>query len=377
MAKVILVAEKVNSTSWPLALSLKAQQHDVIFLTSHGEDAANTDGIRFMAYFKTWSFLEGLRVLPMLFSYEPQVLHIILDHGKLKGAHAVLASYAKSHPMIVLTTSLLQFERRLRLGNPTRLLLQESDIVTCPSVDSLAKLRGLSVRSKKQGRGILPPALDLYESTLLEEPFYEDAEAELIAEENWARYLREEPYFVIPCFEKTFSPDSLFFRRVARIAETHFVVLMGSNQDWPLRNRKLFEQWMEEQGLKDRWMFSGNLPRALEKELLKNAQCLILAGIKLSPQGVSQFYLKSIQCNTPLALDSKQASVHAHLWQKDVNCWILNNESLDKDFAAFLLKENFRPPQSLQTKLSQDRHLMDTPLNELNRLYTRALSQLK
>jgi hypothetical protein len=377
MAKIILVTEKVNSTSWPLALSLKAQQHEVIFLTSHGEECANADGIRFMAYFKKWSFLEALRILPILFTYEPQVLHIILDHGKMTGAHAVLASYAKSHPLMVLTTSLLQFEKRLRLGNPTRLLLQESDIVTCPSVDSLARLRGLSVRSKKQGRGILPPALDLYESTLLEGPHYEDAEAEVMAEENWGLQLKDEAYFVTPCFEKTFSEDSLFFRRLASVAESRFVVLLGSNQDWPLRSRKQFEQWMEAQGLKDRWMFTGSLPNNLEKDLLKQCQCLILAGHKLSPQAISQFYLKSIQCDTPLVLDSKQASVHAHLWQKNINCWILNHESLDKEFATFLLKDNFRPPQSLQAKLSQNRHLTDTPLNELNRLYTRALSQLK
>ncbi|MGZ3747350.1 MAG: glycosyltransferase [Pseudobdellovibrionaceae bacterium] len=377
MAKVILVTEKVNSTSWPLALSLKAQQHEVIFLTSYGEEASSIDGIRFMAYFKRWSVLEALRILPMLFSYEPQVLHILLDQTPLRGAHAILASYAKSHPLMVLTTSLLQFEKRLRLGSPTRLLLQESDIVTCPSVDSLAKLRGLSVRSKRQGRGILPPALDLYESTLLQEPHYEETEAEIVAEENWAQHLQEEAFFVIPCFEKDFSPDSVFFNRVTRIAETHFVVLLGSNQDWPLRSRKLFEQWMADQGLKNRWMFSGALPRALEKELLKQTQCLILAGIKLSPQAISQFYLKAIQCDTPLALDSKQACVHAHLWQKDVNCWILTYESLDKELPSFLMKKNFTPPESLQAKLSEDHHLTDTPLNELNRLYTRALAQLK
>jgi len=376
MAKIILVTEKVNSTSWPLALSLKAQQHEVIFLTSHGEEAANADGIRFMAYFKKWSFLEALRILPMIFSYEPQVLHIILDNTPLTAAHAVLASYAKSHPLMVLTTSLLQFERRLRTGSPTRLLLQESDIITCPSVDSLAKLRGMSVRSKKQGRGILPPALDLYESTMLEQPHYEESESEIAAEE-WSRHLKDEPYFVIPCFEKNFSADSLYFRRLARIAETHFVVLWGSNQDWPLRSRKLFETWMKSQGLGDRWMFSGALPASLERDLLKQTECLILAGIKLSPQAISQFYLKVIQCNTPLALDSKQASVHAHLWQKNINCWILNHESLDKEFSSFLAKENFRPPESLQEKLIEDRHLTDTPLNELNRLYTRALSQLK
>ena len=377
MAKIILVTEKVNSTSWPLALSLKAQQHEVVFLTSFGEDATNADGIRFMAYFKKWSFLEAIRVLPMLFSYEPQVLHIILDQKPLTAAHAVLASYAKSHPLIVLTTSLLQFERRLRAGSPTRLLLQESDIVTCPSVDSLAKLRGMNVRSKRQGRGILPPALDLYESTLLEEPHYEEVESESVAEESLSHHLKDEPYFVVPCFEKNFSTDSSYFRRLARIAETHFVVLWGSSQSWPLRSRKQFETWMESQGLANRWMFSGALPYSLEKELLKNAQCLVLAGIKLSPQEISQFYLKAIQSNTPLSLDSKQASVHAHLWRKNINCWILNHESLDKELSTFLTKENFRPPECLQEKLTENRHLTDTPLNELNRLYTRALSQLK
>ncbi len=377
MAKIILVTEKVNSTSWPLALSLKAQQHEVTFLTSQGEEAANTNGIRFMAYFKKWSFLEALRILPVIFSYEPQVLHIILDQGGLTSAHAVLASYAKSHPLIVLTTSLLHFERRLRAGSPTRLLLQESDIVTCPSVDSLARLRGMSVRSKKQGRGILPPALDLYESTLLEQPYYEEPESKIIIDESLSQQLKDEPYFVIPCFEKNFSATDVFFRRLARIAETHFVVLWGSNQDWPVRSRKQFETWMESLGLADRWMFSGALPHPLEHELLQNTQCLILAGIKLSPQAISQFYFKAIQCNTPLALDSKQASVHAHLWQKNINCWILNHESLDREFGTFLTKENFRPPESLKAKLSEDRHLTDTPLNELNRLYTRALSQLK
>jgi hypothetical protein len=366
MAKVILVAEKVNSTSWPLALSLRAQQHEVIFLTSRGEEAEDTDGIRFMAYFKSWSFFEAVRLLPMIFSYEPQIMHLIID-GPLNGTHAVLASFARSHPMMVLTTSLLHLEKRLGRGNPMRLLLQESDIVTCPSVESLAKLRGLNVRSKKQGRGILPPALDLTP----------DLEDEVVSEELWANYLKDTPYFVLPCFEKDFSPSSMFFLRLSKIAETHYVVLLGSNQDWPLRSRKLFEQWMSKQGLGDRWMFSGSMPKNLEKHLLKHSLCLILAGLKLNAEEITSFYLKAIQYDTALVLDSKQASVHAHLWQKNVNCWILNHESIDKELREFLAKKDFRPPESLQTELSTNRHLTDTPLNELNRLYTRALAQLK
>jgi hypothetical protein len=377
MAKIILVAESVNSTSWPLALSLRAQQHEVIFLTSRGEQATDTDGIRFMAYFKRWSLFEAVRLLPKIFNYEPQILHLMVDQKKLNGAHAILASYAKSHPMMVLSTTVLHLEKRLRPGSPMRLLLQESDIVTCPSVESLAKLRGLNVRSKRQGRGILPPALDLSLETLTEPSEYEDPHAEFLAEENWTQALKEMPYFVVPCFEKDFSPSSMFFLRVSKIADTHFVVLLGSNQDWPLRSRKLFEAWMQKQGLGDRWMFTGSLPKHLERQLLQNCLSLILAGIKLSSEEISQFYLKAIQANAPLVLDSKQASVHAHLWQRNVNCWILHHEALDKELRQFLNQDAYRPPESLQDELSTNRHLTDTPLNELNRLYTRALAQLK
>lgn len=376
MAKVILVTDKVNSTSWPLALSLRAQQHEVIFLTSYGETLKDDDqGVRFFPFFKSWSLLEAMKLLPRLFTYEPQILHLILDKTRLKPAHAVLASYAKSHPLMVLTTSLLHLEKRLGPRNPLRLLLQESDIVTCPSVEALAKLRGLSVRSKRQGRGILPPALDLYESSLVSEILVEEPAS--ATHKNWSARLSEAPFFVVPCLEKTFSPEVPFFQRLRRIAETHFVILLGSSHEWPLRQRRLFEEWMHGQGLHESWMFSGDLSAQQEKELFRQTASLILAGIPLSAEEISQYYLKAIQCNTPLVLDSKQASVHAHLWQKNINCWILNHEVLDKDLRIFLQQSTYRPPESLQQMLSQDRHLTATPLNELNRLYSRALAQLK
>jgi hypothetical protein len=376
MAKVILVTDKVNSTSWPLALSLRAQQHDVMFLTSCGQPEKEHEGIRFLPCFKRWSLLEAIKLIPRLFTYEPQIMHLILDNPQVLPAHAVLATYAKSHPLMILTTSLLHLEKRLGPRNPLRMLLQESDIVTCPSVEALAKLRGLSVRSKKQGRGILPPALDLFEAPSENEAVVVD-ETSSLTQEAWSAKLSEAPFFVVPFQEKSFSKDAPFFVRLRKIAETHFVVLLGSNQEWPLRQRRLFEQWMEKEGLGECWMFSGDLSPAQEKDLLRQTESLLLAGIPLNAEEITQFYLKAIQCNTPLVLDSKQASVHAHLWQKNVNCWILSHEILEKELREFLQRKSYRPPESLSEKLSQDRHLTDTPLNELNRLYTRALAQLK
>jgi hypothetical protein len=379
MAKIILVTNKLSSTAWPLALSLRDQQHEVVILTSRDQDAEEVDGIRIMRCFKNWSLVEAAKVIPRLFTYEPQILHLILDSNIVQPAHAVLAAYAKSHPLIILTTSLLLLEKRLHPRSPMRLLLQESDIVTCPSVEALAKLRGLNVRSRRQGRGILPPALDLYESSRMPEIEVETNASVTLT--HWRARLSQAPFFVMPFLEKSFtkpgSPDAPYFRRLRKVAETGFVVLLGSNLEWPVRQRRLFEQWMDEQGLGECWMFSGDLTSAQENDLLRQCQSLILAGIPLNAEEISQYYLKAIQCNTPLVLDTKQASVHAHLWQRNINCWILNYETLDKELREFLQRDDYHPPESIKDMLSQDRHLTDTPLNELNRLYTRALAQLK
>jgi len=85
MAKIILVSKYVNATSWQLAQALKSQQHEVVLLTSYGEiPPQDTQGIEFMGYFKKWSLLEGLRIIPGLFGLHPQILHVLLDEDKLR-----------------------------------------------------------------------------------------------------------------------------------------------------------------------------------------------------------------------------------------------------------------------------------------------------
>ncbi|WII73545.1 hypothetical protein QJS83_06625 [Bdellovibrio sp. 22V] len=370
MAKIILVSKHVNATSWQLAQALRAQQHEVVLLTSYGETPRDTSGIEFMGYFKRWSALEGLRIIPGLFGLQPQILHILLDDDRMNPAQIILSMFAKSHPSCVLTTSLLNIRYGLTRRNPVRYLIEESDIVTCPTVEALGQLRGLDVRSNRQGRGILPPVLDLKSA---QEQNLFDAEEEALFIES----LEKTPYVVVPFRETDFNSESDSFIRIRTLAQKYKVVLWGSYAHWTLRDRKKFAAWMEEFQCGGRWTVTGTLTENLGHLLLEKSTAFVLAGQTLTPVEMTEYYMRAIHSHAVLILDSKQTSVHSDLWKNAVNCWVLNHHHLQKDLVKLLAKPHLKLPENLSEQLAEDRHLIDSSLNELNRLYNKALNHLR
>jgi len=371
MAKIILVSKHVNATSWQLAQALKSQQHEVVLLTSYGEAPEfNTNGIELMAYFKRWSLMEGLRIIPGLFGLQPQILHILLDEDKMNAAQIVLATFAKSHPSCVLTTSLLNIRYGLSRRNPVRYLVEESDIITCPTVEALGQLRGLDIRSTRQGRGILPPVLDFRNS-------HESVKYSEEDEDQLLNRLTNEPYVVVPFREERFNPEGDAFIRIRTLAQKYKVVLWGTYSHWPVRERKKFSAWMEAFQCGHRWTVTGLLPAHLSHALLEKSAAFVLAGQNLTPVEMTEYYMKAIQSHAVLVLDSRQTSVHSDLWKNAVNCWVLNHSRLQQDLVKLLAKPHLKLPESLSEQLAEDRHLIDSSLNELNRLYNRALNHLR
>ncbi len=371
MAKIVLVSRHVNPTSWQLAIALKAQQHEVILLTSYDEvPPQNTVGIELMGYFRKWNLFEGLRLLPTLFALQPQIVHILLDDDKMSPAQILLSTFAKSHPQCVLTTSLLNISKGLSRRNPVRYLVEESDIVTCPTVETLGQLRGLNVRSSRQGRGILPPVLQLTKDTP-EEIIVDDVEAHLLD------FIKQSDFIILPFQESSFSPEKLTFKNIQILAQKYRLVLWGSYAHWTLRDRKKFAAWMKETQVAANWIVTGPISTLLASHLLQKTQALMLAGQSFSPIEMTEYYMQAIHAKSALILDSAQTSVHADLWKNNVNCWVLNSEQIQKDLTELVAKHDLQLPECLSEKLAQERHLIDSSLNELNRLYNRALTHLK
>ncbi|HWU43455.1 MAG TPA: hypothetical protein VN132_08455, partial [Bdellovibrio sp.] len=309
MAKIILVSKHVTPTSWQLAQALRSQQHEVVILTSRNEEPLDDlHNIQFMAYFKKWNFLEGLKIIPGLFGLQPQILHLILDDDRMNRAQMLLSTFAKSHPSCVLTTSLLNIRFGLRRTNPVRYLVEESDIVTCPTVEALGQLRGLNVRANQQGRGILAPALD-FRNGSLEDLYADGSEARLIAD------LADEKYFVVPFRQPHFNPESENLIRIRTLAQKHKVVLWGSYSHWSLRDRKQFAGWMAHFECEKRWVVTGSMPVHLSRYLLENATAFVLAGQKFTPVEMTEYYMRAIQSQAVMILDSRQTSVHSDLWK--------------------------------------------------------------
>lgn len=365
MAKILLVAQKLSPTALGLARSLKSSPHQVTLLTGEDSSAQAPEGIETLSYFRSWSWLEALRLLPHFYSLNPQIVHFVLDEDRLNPAQIVLALATKGLSQTVLTTSVLQIRRGLRRRNPVRSLLQESDIVTCPSVEALGSLRGLNVKTLRQGRGILPPVLDFSEN-----PPHEVGSDYL--ELQKALLLRRP--LVVPFLEPQLDPSKPAFRRLMLMAAHRPLVLMGSTADWKPRDRKKLARWFHERGLGSQWTLTGPLNAAEKHDLLSKSEALILAGQHLSPLELTEYFVRALSSGCTVVLDEKQAQLHSSLWRDEETCWILRHDDLNTHLQDLLCRENLRLTAKVEQSDSLGRDLVDAPLNELNRLYNKALS---
>jgi hypothetical protein len=194
-------------------------------------------------------------------------------------------------------------------------------------------------------------------------------------EQKISATLEGQSYVVMPFHEKKFSPDGDYFLRLHVLAKKHTVILWGSHSHWSLRMRKQFEQWMEKHGLVDRWLVTGDISQSLGQQLLQNAEALVLAGLKLTPLELTDYFLRAIHNNCTLILDSTQAGVHGTLWKNGQNCWILQVAKINSELTQLMHKNKIRLAEAVSDQLAQERYWLDHPLNELNRLYNRALEQ--
>lgn len=366
MAKILLVAERLTPTVVKLTTALRHQQHQVTVITSRDEDAVLPAGVEVLQPFRKWSATEGARLVPIVVGLNPQIVHLVLEEDRLNAGQILLSVLAKLIPQTVLTTSLLGIRSGLRRRNPVRYLLQESDVVTCPSVETLGALRGLNVKSVRQGRGILPPVLDFDTE--------EDVSERSSSAAEMLRRLGNSKFFVTPFSEPAFDPRKIAFRRLLLLAAQAQVVLLGSFTGWALRDRKRFEAWMREQGLGEQWTLSGPLGRSDLRRLLAKSEALVLAGHSLSPLETTEYFLHALQSGATMVLDGRQAMIHSDLWRHGENCWIVPNDDLLNRLQAVVSGDSLKRPQMLPEDSRLQRELVDAPLNELNRLYNKALS---
>ncbi|MEK6773781.1 MAG: hypothetical protein AABY64_07565 [Bdellovibrionota bacterium] len=362
MAKILFVSEKINDTSWTLATALKSNNNEVLFLTSHGQNVQTEQNIQILGYFKKWSTLEALRFLPMLLTAKIDIVHFLLETDNLNAAQSFLSTACLALPRLAISTSLLNISNGLTRKNPVRYLLERSDLVTAPTVDMLAQLRGLNVKNLKQLRGVIPPIIpSKYE---IQDKETSGRIAHLLVSTE------KKDFIIVPLQSREYQSHELALPPLIALSKKFFLIFQGSLQDWTVSERKLWEKVTTEK-LGHNWCLSGNLDTQEENDLLEKSCGLFLAGHDLPPLKMTQWLGRSAHSGTTLIVDDRQTRLYPGLWEHQKNSWVFSRVDLASEIERWIESG----PPSLSSNLTESlrlrQDLLDAPLNELHRLYNR------
>ena len=362
MARIILLSRSIQHTTWPLALSLKSQQHDVHLITDRNSELENSNDLNVMTYFSRWNVWEALRFVPHLLSLNPQIFHIVLEQNKMSSAELILSLVAASIPHCIVTTSLLDSDIKFRKNSWVKSLVERSDIVTCPSMEALGNLRGLNIQNRRQNRGLMPPLLSTPKEAV-------DPSEGL---ENIKVQLKKKPSIAVPFILEPSGLSKNMKAWLSVISKKYHVVFLGNWENWSVRSRKKITRELDE--ITSGWSLSASTNHFESEYLLSACKALWLAGLPLSPTAYSQNLWMSWQTQTPLIIDTIQASMHSGLWKDELNCHIIHDDPSELvQETERLMKKSLETPEKLNIQTTRD--LMDHSTNDLNRLYNKALSE--
>lgn len=365
MAKILIISRHVTETSLQLAKSLKNQQHEIYFFTGRDEPLHETFGIHFLTYFKKWSVFESVKFFPVMLGIQPDIIHFLLSNDEVSHAEIILSTIAKIFPRCVITTSILEIKDSLKKKTALKLLVKESDVVTVPSLEYMGHLRGIQTKSLRQARGILPPLLSFKKE---DDSYIEHNQEEFPLFQT----LKNKKYIVLP-INNFFKNELIAFQLLKIFQEkNYYTVFYGSWEGYSLREKKLIEKKLLNNGIKN-WIITGTIKTSELIFLLKNCQALYLAHLKLSTSEVAELFIRAISTNTTVIMDVHQASIYSYVWKNKENCWIL-----DLDFSLTQLEDLL---QAKQIKLNAEfnnvsnSNLLDNPINDLHRMYNKAFLQ--
>lgn len=361
MSKIVLLSRNIKHTTWPLAVSLQAQQHQVYLITDRKAEIDNVSGIEVLSYFKNWSLLEALRILPTLLAINPQIFHLVLEKDEISKAEILLSYMAQSFPRCIVTTSLLDLRKGIRENHWIKSLVEKSDVVTFPSLEAWGHLRGLNIRNRRQNRGLMPPLVGL--PAKLNPSFEHSGEIKA--------WIRQRSTLAMPLISEQDINSKEIGELLQRLAVKYHLLFLGTFKEWSLSARKKWTHRLKKLGI--HWIVSETVNYSQGQKLIESCEGLWLAGLPLSPIEYTENLWMSWGARVPVVIDLTQASMHAGLWQDSVNSHIIKTQSWKQDLDKLLSKRSLELPNLLSPQTS--RSLLDNSTNDLSRLYNKALSE--
>lgn len=366
MAKILVVARELNEATWSFTKALRNQGHTLVILTSKGTLSETSDPhIQVHFYFKKWTFLESLQYVPFLFKENFEIVHFYIEDEDFGFAQVGLLAILNWDPSLLISTSVMNLNLELKRFSSLRWLLERSDLVTTSTLEMMAALRGLNIRNRQQTRGLLPPFLDLSTKTSQHKK-----ESSPLLDSS---LLKNKPFLVIPV-DTVLSLEKGYLQELSELATRIHLVFCFVQSEIPLHQKKRLEALLNHH-IGSRWAFSFNSNEERFITLASKSNGILLAGQNFKPLEFSKWVRWSFVARVAPLIDDEQSKMYSALWEDQINCKIFRRYHLQKDYHLWARSLVQFKKIDLGQSLSQKKEIMDAPVNQLQRLYNKALSR--
>jgi len=366
MSKILVVARELSEATWNFTTALKNQGHTVVVLTSKNQAAKNTDpNIQIHFYFKKWTLWESLQYVPFLFKENFEIVHFYIESKDFGYSQMGLLAILNWDPSILISTSIMNLNLEPKRFSSLRWLLERSDLVTTSTLEMMAALRGLNIRNSRQTRGLLPPLLDIK----LKADFTQAEDNSLLH----SQLLQKNPFLIIP-IEAESDLVQGYLQELSELANYFHLVICFVESEIPLHHKKRLENLLNHH-IGHHWAFMFNATEERVHSLATRSHGLLLAGQNFKPLEFSKWIRWAFLAQTPPLIDDEQSKMYEALWEDQKNCKIFRRYHLQKDYHIWVKNPGVFDKIDLSTTLTDKKEIMDAPLNQLQRLYNKALGR--
>jgi hypothetical protein len=345
MSRIALITKKLHPQVINLAQQLVLHRHDVVVITGREQTPQNPTEFEIIYPFKKWSALEAIRLFPRLLGQMPDVFHFVFTEPNETPtmAHFILSRLVLPIPRRVIASSFFHSPSEMSHFR-LKYFLPASQLVTWGTSAHLLRARRSLKISRNTVSEVLPP-LSPFSGNQAAQPSHE------------IQYLCQSfgKYFLIPG-----GPES-FFDRV-NLGEFHFdekykLVFLSARPDERKQNIEVF--------------YLHDLPSPDLEYAICKAKGILLSFSDLSLLELMQYYQWSASSKTPLLVRPQQTEMFPGLVKDQKTGWVLHNgeRSLRE-----LIRQNplLRLPKKPDEEPSFE--IIDSTMNELNRLYNKAIA---
>lgn len=364
MAKIVLITDHLSPTVRQVSQSLSDLKNEVLVICERQAEAL--DGVETWSYFKTFSILETAKLLPRLVWLHPDTVHFFIHETPAKSTFLMLQRIFSTMPHCVVSTSFLTSKVfQTHLGFVQKSLLF-SDIVTLPDLTTMRLLKGQELRPK-QLRSLLPPLLEFRKVKKPKSP------VSLLSEIQTNDTNEKKSFLMLFTEELLLRPA---WESLLPLAKHSNLLIWLDRSQYSIWNKKSLEDLLVELKIQKSVQVLGlgfdemqNLWPSLSGEF----EGFILSHAQLDAEELGKFVNLSFENDLPLVLNETQASQYSNLFENGKNAWVVRSQHGTHPLLETLKSVSTLESKESKTSLSSIQNkMLDSVINELNRIYGRA-----